>query len=565
MTNHVRAAQGLLGAAAIAVVALGGGLASAQDAATATSAEDFGGMDGLIAAAQAEGELNVIALPPDWANYGMMIETFAEKYGIKVNSAQPDASSQDEINAANQLRGQDRAPDVFDLGANVALRNTDLFAPYKVATWDDIPDALKDPDGRLGQRLWRLHVDRLRRRQRARADHRGRPAEARIPRQGRAQRQPDPGGGRLPRRDDGVARQWRLGRRHRARRRVLPPAQAGRQLPARRPDAGDDRLGPDPGRHRLGVSATWRRRQALEGKRDWKLVVPEGAAVGAFYVQAINKDAPHPAAARLWQEFLYSDEGQNIWLQGFARPVRLDAMIAGRHGRQGRHRRAARDQGRADLPDPGADRQGAAVPARELGAGGRVTQASGSSAGPLVATAPLADTAAPRGGIGRGLRRWLDYLGILPFAVFVAAVPALADRRCRARRVPRPEGGWTLDQPRPGLAGHLPPDLRRLGRACRPSPRCSAPCFGGLLAWAVSVGRRDGVMRRLVLAGSGTLAQFGGVMLAFAFLADLRLQRPGHPVPAASGSASTPSPGAAGSTSCRGWCWSTPTSRSRSW
>ena len=104
-------------------------------------------MDQLIAAAQAEGELNVIALPPDWANYGTMIETFAEKYGIEVNSAQPDASSQDEINAANQLRGQERAPDVFDLGGAVALRNTDLFALYKVATWDDIPDELKHPDG----------------------------------------------------------------------------------------------------------------------------------------------------------------------------------------------------------------------------------------------------------------------------------------------------------------------------------------------------------------------------------------------------------------------------------
>ena len=125
----------------------GCGNAGAQDAATATSADDFGGMDQLIAAAKEEGELNVIALPPDWANYGKMIDAFAQKYGIKVNSAQPDASSQDEINAANQLRGQDRAPDVFDLGSNVALRNTDLFAPYKVATWDDIPDELKDPDG----------------------------------------------------------------------------------------------------------------------------------------------------------------------------------------------------------------------------------------------------------------------------------------------------------------------------------------------------------------------------------------------------------------------------------
>jgi ABC-type Fe3+ transport system substrate-binding protein len=47
---------------------------------------------------------------------------------------------------------------------------------------------------------------------------------------------------------------------------------------------------------------------------------------GSFYSQAISKFAPHPAAARLWQEFLYSDEGQNIWLKGLSRPVRLPAM-----------------------------------------------------------------------------------------------------------------------------------------------------------------------------------------------------------------------------------------------
>ena len=50
--------------------------------------------------------------------------------------------------------------------------------------------------------------------------------------------------------------------------------------------------------------------------------------VGGYYVQAINKDAPHPAAARLWQEYLYSDEGQNLWLKGGARPVREKAMVA---------------------------------------------------------------------------------------------------------------------------------------------------------------------------------------------------------------------------------------------
>src|ERR671933_2397199 len=64
----------------------------------------------------------------------------------------------------------------------------------------------------------------------------------------------------------------------------------------------------------------------LKGKLDWKTVVPANAVVGSYYVQAINKDAPHPAAARLWEEFLYSDQGQNLWLKGGARPVRADAM-----------------------------------------------------------------------------------------------------------------------------------------------------------------------------------------------------------------------------------------------
>ena len=45
-----------------------------------------------------------------------------------------------------------------------------------------------------------------------------------------------------------------------------------------------------------------------------------------YYVQAISHSAPHPAAARLWEEFLYSTTGQNIWLEGGARPIELPAM-----------------------------------------------------------------------------------------------------------------------------------------------------------------------------------------------------------------------------------------------
>jgi putative spermidine/putrescine transport system permease protein len=147
-----------------------------------------------------------------------------------------------------------------------------------------------------------------------------------------------------------------------------------------------------------------------------------------------------------------------------------------------------------------------------------VTQASGSSARPLVTTAPLADAAAARAGIGRGLGRWVDYLGILPFAVFVALFLLWPTVLVVVGAFEHPEGGLTLDNLAQASQGSY---LQTFVNSIVLSAITAVlgAVLGGLLAWAISVGRRDGVMRRLVLAGSGTLAQFGGVMLAFAFLA----------------------------------------------
>jgi putative spermidine/putrescine transport system substrate-binding protein len=106
-------------------------------------------MDALVEAAQQEGTLNVIALPPDWANYGEMLDAFSAKYDIEINSASPDGSSQDELNAVTSQRGQDRAPDVLDLGTAFArqAQAQNLLAPYQVQTWDEIPEGQKDPEG----------------------------------------------------------------------------------------------------------------------------------------------------------------------------------------------------------------------------------------------------------------------------------------------------------------------------------------------------------------------------------------------------------------------------------
>ena len=60
---------------------------------------------------------------------------------------------------------------------------------------------------------------------------------------------------------------------------------------------------------------------------SWKIVIPSDGHYASYYDQAINATAPHPAAARLWEEFLYSADGQNLWLQGKARPIELASLV----------------------------------------------------------------------------------------------------------------------------------------------------------------------------------------------------------------------------------------------
>ena len=129
-----------LGAAAAA------GLSSIPGIRPARAADD---MDALVAAAKKEGKLNVITLPRDWANYGAIMDGFTAKYGIAIDDANPDGSSADELQAVKSLRGQDRAPDALDIGPSFAAIGVKrkLFTPYKVATWDTIPDGMKEADG----------------------------------------------------------------------------------------------------------------------------------------------------------------------------------------------------------------------------------------------------------------------------------------------------------------------------------------------------------------------------------------------------------------------------------
>jgi putative spermidine/putrescine transport system substrate-binding protein len=295
---------------------------AASGAATWTSAQGAGGMDALVAEAKKEGTLNVIALPPDWANYGAVISAFTTKYGVKVDSAQPDAASQDEINAADQQKGTDRAPDVFDLGQSVALANTAKFAPYQVSTWSTIPDELKDPNGTwvndyggymsIGYNTAKVPAptgvkDLLKPEYKGKVALNGDPTQAGAAFSGVVMTSLANGGSA----DDiqpGIDFFSQL-------------KKAGNFLPTD-PTAATIESGQTP------LVIDWDYLNAGESAKlsTWKVVVPSDALVGGYYYQAVSKDAPHPAAARLWQEFLYSDEGQNLFLGGGARPVRADDM-----------------------------------------------------------------------------------------------------------------------------------------------------------------------------------------------------------------------------------------------
>ena len=325
------------------------------DWAAATSAAAGGGMSALIAAAQQEGTLNVISLPPAWVNYGAIISEFSKTYGITVSPAEGIFNSQQEVDAVRQHKGSAAAPDVLDIGMSVVLANTDLFAPYQVQTWSAIPADQKDPTGlwcqdyggymAIGYDSARFgtitSVSQLLERRFAAAV-----ALGGVPRTSRfALNDAGLNGvmmvnlavGGTP---DDIATGVAFFRELDAAGNFVPTqassyeimsgstpvvlnwdyAISAAKLERARTDRVDDAFRiaaaelPDP---------TW------DAASTWKVFVPPAAILGGFYAQAINKAAPHPAAARLWEEFLYSQDptgGQNLWLAGGARPVQLEAM-----------------------------------------------------------------------------------------------------------------------------------------------------------------------------------------------------------------------------------------------
>ncbi|MET9730214.1 extracellular solute-binding protein [Streptomyces sp. NPDC006458] len=295
----------------------------------AVSASDVGGMGALIKEAKKEGRLNATALLPHWANYDALFAGFEKKYGIDVVVYRPYAHSQDELDDVKRYKGKERAPDVLQLGNAFAPSGArdGLLAPYRVAAFDQIPDYQKDSQARwynnyggyvaIGCDASRVKTcpesfaDLLKPEYRGQVALNGDPTIAGVAFAGVYAAAIANGGS-------------------------FDDIRPGIDFFARLNKAGNyNRSNPRPAaiaRGETPISIEWdylnlSHLQQLRGTGvDWKVSIPFDGSFTQYYAQAINKDAPHPAAARLWEEYLFSRDGQNLRLVDYARPVLMDAM-----------------------------------------------------------------------------------------------------------------------------------------------------------------------------------------------------------------------------------------------
>jgi putative spermidine/putrescine transport system substrate-binding protein len=287
-------------------------------------------MSELVAEAKKEGKLNTIALPPDWANYGEIMSTFQKKYPIKITNDNPNGTSAEENQSVVSLKGDSRAPDVLDVGPSFAIAGTaqGLYAKYFVTNFATIPRAMKDTRGYWTGDYWgavsigynaslvstppKTWQDLLK------SDYKGKVALNGSPLSSGSAvagvfAAALGNGGSLSDVSPGIDFFAKL-------------KQSGNFIPVQStPQTVASGQTP--------ISIDWDYLNLAYVKEfpaaKWNVVVPSDGVYGAYYCQAINARAPHPWAARLWEEFLYSDQGQLLWLKGYSHPARF-TDLAGR-------------------------------------------------------------------------------------------------------------------------------------------------------------------------------------------------------------------------------------------
>ena len=318
----------LMSAALVAACSSG----STSTATPATSLATCGTtVDEIAAAAKAEGKVNLIALPDTWANYGGILKSFRDTFGIEAPVANPDASSADEVSAIQTLRGQADQPDSVDVGPafTAQMLSEGLSEPYKVTTWNEIPDNLKDPDGNwigayygimsiatnstLVKNPPKTWADLTKPEYKGQVTLNGYPREAGAAFAG-VMAAALANGGSFDDIMPGI--QFFSDLKKSGNLQVIDVTEAALL-------SGDVPIALDWSYNFPSIKP-----KMEEAGFTVEVIIPSDGLYGSYYAQSVVSQAVHPCAARLWLEHLVGNAGALGYLEGGAIPARYAAMDA---------------------------------------------------------------------------------------------------------------------------------------------------------------------------------------------------------------------------------------------
>lgn len=324
-------ALGISSAALTAFLEACGSTATTSTTTTASTVNLAGPIDlqTLITNAKKEGKLEAIGIPPEWADYQDILTNYAAKYVPVQYKAEAEYSSAQELEVFKQskLHAHGDIGDVgFKFGATAISQG--LVTPYKHSKWADIPDDLKDPNGNWCTEYWGtqafvINTDLVK----------NPPTSFKDLLSGNYKNQVGIDGDPRQANDAFIA----VYSAALAMSGSIDDIQPGIKFFADLKKAGNFTAArsniANMTKGEVAIGIMWDYlglgfRDQLAGKPNLKVVIPSDGSIAGPYVSIVNKTAPDPYAARLWIEYLFSDEGQLFFLKGYAHPARYQKLVA---------------------------------------------------------------------------------------------------------------------------------------------------------------------------------------------------------------------------------------------
>ncbi len=320
------------GALGLSATALSAFLEACGSSSTTTSsAPNLAGpidMQTLMSNAKKEGKLEAIGIPPEWADYADILAGYTSKYVPVDYKTEAEYSSAQELvvfkNSIHHPHG-----DIGDVGFAFGPKaiQQGLVTPYKHSRWDDIPANLKDPNAYWCTEYWGaqalvINTDLVKNPPSSFQELLNPAYKNMIGIDGDPRQATDAfiavysaalaNGGSLDNIQPGIDFFAKL-------------KKMGNFTVARASEANI-------AKGEVAISIKWDylglgHRDDLKGKPNLSVVIPSDGSIAGPYVSIVNKTAPHPYAARLWIEYIFSDEGQLFYLKGYAHPARYDALV----------------------------------------------------------------------------------------------------------------------------------------------------------------------------------------------------------------------------------------------